>query len=646
MIFSGCRVMPGFRNVQNHTRPKDPEDVLKSLLPTAVPWLVCFGLIAACTAVTKVDRDKLQHGDPMAGAENSGGAGASNAGASNAGGTTLGSAGTTGTPPDVQDTPIEGEFPIPLASGLAPTPPMGWSSWNTFACAIKATDVIKTADALVSSGMRDAGYTYVNIDDCWQDANRDQIGNVQVSTTFLSGYDGTMQTLVDYVHSQGLKLGLYSDRGTATCGGRAGAQGYERTDAQQYAAWGIDYLKYDNCNSDASKIQQQYELMRSELTAAVAASSASNPRPIVYSMCAWNFYEWGLGVGQLWRTTKDITAAWDSTGSEGSVVTCAILNTPYAAYNGPNGWNDPDMLEVGVGKLALSTAEQQSHFSLWAMMGAPLIAGNDVIRMNETVKSILTNKKVIAVDQDALGLQGFPVRKTGTDNLIEIWMKPLNGRGSRAVLLLNKSSAPADITMSLADLNLAQGPLTLENLWTDEVQSDVRLPYTAAAVPAHGSVMLKVQGVEPPPPTGTQYLSDLTWIYAANYAGPVERDTTVGTSVPGDGKPITVGGDLIQKGLGVSGASKIIYRLGKNCSRFTAKVRTDETVSAASIAFKVLGDDEVLYVSPIMKAGTPTESIDVALAGKYRLTLIVTNGMDAVTSGDRGVWADAKIECN
>ena len=610
-------------------------------LRTLAPWLLYAGLLAAfaCTASTKVDRNKIDDGKAGGGADTAGTAGET---------TSAGHAGTAGTGvlPDAENIVLEGEFPIPAATGLAPTPPMGWSSWNTFACAIKATDVIKTADALVSSGMKDAGYTYVNIDDCWQDAARDANGNVQVSANFLTGYTGTMQTLVDYVHSVGLKLGLYSDRGTETCGHRAGAKGFERQDAIQYAAWGIDYLKYDNCAADAATIKADYQLMRDELKAAIAASTSPNTRPITYSLCAWNFYEWGLETGQLWRTTKDITAAWDSTGSEGSVLTCATLNTPYAAYNGPNGWNDPDMLEVGVGKLAGNEVEQRSHLNLWAIMGAPLIAGNDVTKMSEAVKAILTNKKVIAIDQDTLGLQGFPVRKFGPDNNLEVWLKPLNGHGLRAALLLNKSAAPADITLNLEDLNLAPGPMTLEDLWTGEVKENMRAPYTATAVPAHGSVMLKVTGVEPPPPAGTQYLSDLTWIYGANGFGPIERNRTVGTSSVGDGNPITLDGTAYPKGLGVAGGSKIIYRLGKACSRFTAKVNLDEAMTlAGSIVFKVLGDGKVLYESPIMKADSATQSIDVAVTDVYRLTLMVTNGMDTVNSGDRGVWADAKVEC-
>lgn len=610
-----------------------------------IAWLL-VSIVAgagACTAATKVDRTSTKTykaGIAGGGADNGGEAGSDSVGG--AGDNLAGSAGQAEVP-DAVDVVVAGEYPIPLKAGLAPTPPMGWSSWNTFACDIKATDVINVANAIVSSGMLAAGYQYVNIDDCWQEAARDADGNVQVSEKFLTGYEGTMKTLVDSVHALGLKLGLYSDRGKTTCAGRAGAEGYEKQDAATYAAWGIDYLKHDNCASDPEIIKEQYQLMRDEISAALTA--AGSQRPIVYSLCAWNFYEWGLETGQLWRTTTDITPNWDP-DVKGSFTSLALLNSSFAAYNGPNGWNDPDMLEVGVGNLARSEDEQKSHFSHWAIMGAPLIAGNDVTKMKDVVRDILTNPAVIAVDQDPWGLQGMAVRKDNATGLA-VWVKPLSTQGTRAVMLVNNGDAAADITMTLADVSLAKGPMTLTDLWTGVVTESVRLPHTTPAVPPHGAVLYKVQGVEPLPPAGTQFVSDLTWIYAANGFGPVERDMTNGKSAALDGDPITLDGVTYPKGLGVAGGSKVIYRLGKACSRFTAKVNLEESLTTGgSIVFHVYGDDVELYRSPVMKPDSATETIDISVADSYRLSLVVTNGMDTVSGLDRGVWADAQLECS
>jgi alpha-galactosidase len=547
-----------------------------------------------------------------------------------------GAAGAGGASDAPEDVPIVADpyFPVPLAEGLAPTPPMGWSSWNAFQTNVTAERVQGIADAMVESGMKDAGYQYVNIDDGWALADRAEDGTVQVDTeAFPDGIAG----LADYVHSLGLKLGIYSSRGAFTCARRAGSGGYEELDAETYAQWGVDYLKYDNCPSDdgadAATIQSQYQTMRDALERV--------DRPIVFSLCAWSFYEWGLETGQLWRTTSDIDDVWTppAGSTKGSVTSNARLNRVLAAYAGPNSWNDPDMLEVGNGNL--SDTEYRAHFSLWAIMAAPLIAGNDLSTMSKATRDILTNEEVIAVDQDALGLQGVQVR---TDGLMEVWAKPLNESGARAVLLLNGAESAQDITVSFADIGLGPGDPSVRDLWAHEDLGTFSGGYTAESVPAHGAVLLKVQGNEPPVPSGSVYVSDLTWTYAANYQGPVERDMSNGATAAADGKTLTVGKKTYDKGLGVSAPSLVIVRLGKACTRFTATAGLDaEAQTSGSVALQVWADGKQLFESDVLR-DTATATIDVDVSRKQRLMLKVTNGGDG-TSWDRANWGNAKLEC-
>jgi alpha-galactosidase len=520
---------------------------------------------------------------------------------------------------------LDDYFPVPQAEGLAPTPPMGWSSWNAYQCGVNADRVKASADAMVASGMKDAGYQYVNIDDCWALTERAADGTVQVDTTRFP--DG-IAAVADYVHGLGLKLGLYSSRGALTCAARAGSGGHEQQDAESYAAWGVDYLKYDNCPTDdgvdAATMQMQYETMRDALQ--------SVSRPMVYSLCAWSFYEWGLTAGQLWRTTGDIKDVWES------VTTNLRTNRVLAAYAGPNGWNDPDMLEVGNG--GMTDTEYRAHFSLWAMMAAPLIAGNDLATMSDASREILTNPEVIAVDQDALGLQGVPVR---IDGLLEVWAKPLNESGARAVILFNRSASPQDITVHIADLGLGAGDPSVRDLWEHADRDTFSESYTAS-VPSHGVVMLKVNGNEPPPPSGNVYVSDLVWTYAANGLGPVEKNTANGASAAGDGAPITLGGTSFTKGLGVTAPSLVIYRLGRACTTFSATVGLDaEAQGSGSVVFQVWADGDQLFDSGVL-TGTATASVQVDVSGKQRLRLLVTNGGDG-SSWDRASWGDAKLDC-
>ncbi|KAJ3678474.1 hypothetical protein LUZ60_002277 [Juncus effusus] len=306
-----------------------------------------------------------------------------------------------------------------LNNGLGLTPQMGWNSWNHFSCNIDENTIRQTADALVSTGLASLGYKYVNIDDCWANYYRDNQGNVKGNeTTFPSG----IKALADYVHSKGLKLGIYSSAGTRTCSNRMpGSLGYEVKDARTFASWGVDYLKYDNCYRDGSPETQRFTTMSNALKGA--------GRPIFYSLCEWGYMEpakWGANVGNSWRTTGDIEDSWTK------MLQNIDLNDAYASYAKPGGWNDPDMLEVGNGGMTYN--EYVVHFSLWAISKAPLIIGCDVRNMQKEAFDILTNKEVIAINQDRLGAQAKKVKTIGD---LEVWAGPLS-EGRQVVLLLNR----------------------------------------------------------------------------------------------------------------------------------------------------------------------------------------------------------------
>ncbi|MGC4095007.1 MAG: NPCBM/NEW2 domain-containing protein [Polyangiaceae bacterium] len=550
----------------------------------------------------------------------------------------------------------EDQFPSMAPEGLAPTPPMGWNSWNSYATRVSAELIMKTADLIVSSGMKDAGYGYVNIDDGWMLKARVPVDPAQPDGPsrleadpehFPAGDDGRpgIRVVADYVHSLGLKLGIYSDRGTLTCGGYAASGGHEEEDAAAFAEWGVDYLKYDSCyaSTEAAVREADYKKM----SAALAA--VADVRPIVLSLCSWQFDEWNVEAGPLWRTTGDIGASFADpsiiAGTSRTVLAIANQNTPFAPYNGPNSWNDPDMLEVGnLGNSTLASAESRTHFNLWAMMSAPLIAGNKLDAMTEVTRSILTNADVIAIDQDPLGIQGVPVRTTDSTM---VWQKPLAEVGARAVLLVNADTKAQDVSVGLSDIGLAAGKATLRDSW-DGSEADFSDPLTVS-VPAHGSMMYRVRGQEPGIPEGTAFLSDLPWLYAANATGPVERDTSNGSRPAGDGKPLTLRGKVYEKGLGTSAASKLIYRLANKCSRFNATVGVDDEANGdGSVQFQVWADGEKLYPADALETLTgkdPARVIDVDVTGKYRLTLLVTSARDGSVS-DRADWAEARVTCS
>jgi alpha-galactosidase len=362
---------------------------------------------------------------------------------------------------------------------LALTPPMGWNSWNKFGCNVDEKMIRDMADGMVTSGMKDAGYTYIVIDDCWQ-VSRDQQGNIVADPQhFPSG----MKALADYVHSKGLKFGLYSDAGTKTCAGRPGSRGHEYQDALQYAAWGVDYLKFDWCNTTTQNAQASYTTMHDALV--------TSGRPIVFSMCEWGTAKpwlWAKDVGNLWRTTGDITDKWEGKYDYSwGMLNIVDMQVGLESFAGPGHWNDPDMLEVGNG--GMTENEYRAHFSLWAILTAPLIAGNDLRSMTPEIKSILTNREVIAIDQDPLGRQGRRVAKDGD---IEVWAKDLAG-GNRAAVLLNRGTAPREITAAWSDLGYPDHlSATVRDVWSKKDSGKVIGKYTAT-VPGHSVVMITIK---------------------------------------------------------------------------------------------------------------------------------------------------------
>jgi alpha-galactosidase len=373
-----------------------------------------------------------------------------------------------------------------VSKGLALTPPMGWNSWNKFGCNVSDELVRGMADAMVKSGMKDAGYQYIVIDDCWQ-VSRDASGNIVADAQH---FPNGIKALADYVHSLGLKFGIYSDAGSKTCAGRPGGLGHEYQDAIMYASWGVDYLKYDWCNTTTQDAKSSYANIRQALDA--------SGRPIVLSICEWGSAKpwlWAREIGgNLWRSSGDIQDRWvgKREWNPGNCCSYGMLDivdqeADLYSYAGPGHWNDPDMLEVGNG--GMTTTEYQAHFSLWALLAAPLIAGNDLRNMTPEIHDILTNKEVIAIDQDPLGRQGRRVWKDGD---LEVWAKQLQN-GDRAVILLNRGSTEQEITVNWEQLGYP-GHLSavVRDLWAHKDLGKLTGKFSAT-VASHGVVMVTVR---------------------------------------------------------------------------------------------------------------------------------------------------------
>ena len=639
--------------------------------------------------------------------------------------------------------PVQDPVSPALADGQALTPPMGFNNWNSTNCRAEFNEsmVEGIADLFVAKGLKAAGYQYVNLDDCWALPNRDADGKlVPDPARFPHG----VKAVADYVHSKGLKLGIYTSAGTKTCNdaGFPGALGHEYSDARQFADWGVDYLKYDNCNNQGVDAKLRYTTMRDALKA--------TGRPIVFSICEWGEnkpWEWASDVGHLWRTTGDISDNW------GSMLSILKQNLPLAPYAGPGHWNDPDMLEVGNG--GMTDTEYRSHFSMWSIMAAPLLIGSDLRKATDATFDILDNKEVIAVDQDPLGKQGNVVTSEGGRWVVAKEMKD----GSRSVALFNESGSAQRIATTATAVGLPNArAYTLRDLWQHKSYNTAGT--ISATVPAHGTVLVRVfadrQSVKYPPavelglggaplvqaatptpltttvtdlgrttaeqvsvtltgpagwkirprssttakavptgrslrtkwtvtapsgtptgsydlalkasyrspsgtrvtstlpftasvvvapPAGTSYLGDLPWMSTANGWGPVERNTSNGESAAGDGNPITLGGVVYAKGLGVHAESEVAYYTGKACEKVTADVGVDDEKGAnGTVAFEIWADGTKVASTGVLTNAMPAQPVTADVTGAQVVRLVVTDGGDGIDS-DHADWADAQLTC-
>lgn len=355
-------------------------------------------------------------------------------------------------------------------SALAQTPPMGWNSWNHFACEVSDAVVRAQADALVASGMKSVGYMYIITDDCWQ-GTRDAAGYLRPNAKFPD-----MKALADYVHGKGLKIGIYSSPGPKTCGGYEGSYGHEEQDAQTFADWGMDYLKYDLCSFDGMGDQvAAYKKMGDALK--------KTGRPIVYALCQYGMqkgWQWAASVGgNLWRTDDDIRDDYYTMAELG------FGQNGLEQFAGPGHWNDPDMLEIGNG--GMNTDEYRTHMTLWCILAAPLLTGNNLAAMDAVTRDLLTNPEVIAIDQDPLGVQGHRIKQEGP---VEVWMKPLKD-GSAAVGLFNRGWGAMSVTLDFRDPGFGNAA-DVRDLWAKKDLGRFQEKYSAT-VPQHGAVLIKVK---------------------------------------------------------------------------------------------------------------------------------------------------------
>ncbi len=529
-------------------------------------------------------------------------------------------------------------------SGLAQTPPMGWNSWNAFEKEIDEEKIKAVADAMVSSGMRDAGYTYLVIDDAWMASERNQEGRLVADPEkFPSG----MKALGDYIHSKGLKYGLYQDRGRMTCQQLPGSFEHERIDMETFAQWGVDYIKLDSCfaESNGRMSSEDYALYRQCIEA--------TGRPIVLSISDFGNAAWAWGgkeSAQLWRTSNDIYPWMDS------VYACAETSAGdraiHPAFNGlwqfagPGHWNDPDMLHVGNLKHIeddYRDIADRAHFSLWCILAAPLMAGNDLRSMSENVRHVLTAPELIAVNQDSRGIQGY---KVFAEDGREVYNKPL-ADGTTALLLLNKRRTQANITVRWDQIGLS-GSQPVRDLWAREDLGEFQDSFTAGDLGQHEHKMIKVGRPGPPMPapepmplekytvtrSGRTYLSDLYYIWKAGNA--TAYDVSFG------GEPIQIREHNFDKGLGVKGKCAVMFKVGDRADRFSAIVAMDESSpQEAKGRFRVYNEDffanKVLWDSGQMTKDSVPKAIDIELRDVDCL-MLVFEGKEAL-----GQWADAHV---
>ena len=521
---------------------------------------------------------------------------------------------------------------------LALTPPMGWNSWNVFQADIDEKTIKQTADAMVDSGMRDAGYTYLVLDDGWLAGKRDSEGNL---TADPNKFPGGMKAIGDYIHSKGLKFGIYEDRGRMTCQQLPGSFKHEQADMTTFASWGVDYIKMDSCfaESNGRLSTEDYTIYRNCIT--------KTGRPIVLSISDFGNGAWAWGgkdMAQLWRTSGDIYP-W-----MGSVYHCAETSAGdrsiHPAFNGlwqfagPGHWNDPDMLQVGNLKRG-NDIQNKAHFSLWCILAAPLMAGNDLRTMSDEVRDILTAPEVIKVNQDPRGIQGYKVYDNGDH---EIYNKPLQD-GTTAVLLLNKGPKPADITVTWDKIGLS-GSQKVRDLWARKDLGRYKDSYTAGNLPQHGLMLIKVGSTGHPLPapepvpddkymvtkTGLTYLSDLYYIWKKGNVPVSDKNY--------NSNPITIDGVKHKKGLGCRGNCRIMYKLNNKAERFKAVVGLDDSYDGDGTGrFRAYNEDffgnRVLFDSGKMNKDSAPKNIDIDVREVNCLLLVF--------EGDKvfGNWADA-----
>jgi alpha-galactosidase len=517
-------------------------------------------------------------------------------------------------------TPEERCEAVVPAGLLAARPPMGWNGWTSFECApeLDETKVRQMMDVLVESGMQTAGYTYVGLDRCWGD-DRDAEGNLVLDPARLP--DG-MSRLSSDLHARGFKLGFH--RHSVACANVPSDR--EAADASTYAEWGVDLLKLVSCAGSGPSDTHG--------AGAMASALRDTGREIVLSLAMPPFQEWMSDIGQMSRTGLPIAGTWPS------ILTQLDTTVPLAAYTRPGSFNDPDLLVAGLGEL--SEAEQRAHFSLWSILSAPLIASNDLTKMAESTRRILTQPDLIAINQDPLGLQGALIRREGD---LDIYAKPLAQCGARAVVLFNRGSSPVAVTLRWPEVWLVPGTAAVRDLWAQE-----DLPADAEAakvvVEPHDVRALRVTGREPPIEAGEVRLGDASFTYEANGYGPVERNATVGEQPAGDGQPLRMRGRAYADGLGVHPPSLVRFRLGGRCTRFTAQVGIDdEVLGQGSAVFQVWSDGERLFDSGIVTGKTPPRQVDVLLDGRMDLRLMVATTDDGFAH-DHADWAEARLYCS
>ena len=531
---------------------------------------------------------------------------------------------------------------IALTNNLALTPQMGWNDWNSYGCGISESAVTNSANTIVADGLKAAGYQFVNIDDGWA-ATRNAYGVIQAYSIPGKFPDG-IAWLANYVHAQGLKLGVYTDHGTNTCsscietslnpvGEQPGSYDYEYVDAFTYASWGVDYLKNDSCNLPANDVPMN-DYFR------MADGLMKSGQPILDSLCpnAAHYEYWSPDEGNSWRTTGDIRSTF------ASMISKIDQNSRSAYLAGPGRWNDPDMLEIGNGEFAANYVAAQTHFTMWCVMAAPLIMGNVLSTMSAQTLAILTNAEAIAVDQDPAGEAGE--RVGGIVDTAEVWSKPLGyDFTTRAVALLNRqTNTSAVITCNWTNLAFQPGrTATVRDLWAHENLGTFTNSFTAT-IPAYGSMLLKIVGTPiPPPPPGTNYLTTLQPVYAYSGWGTMVNNQSIG------GNPLTLNGVVYTNGIGTHAIGGNEYILGGVGSHFHAVVGVDDEVGAnnGSVIFQVIADGRRIYESGIMTGGAPAQTIDLDLTGVRRLVLGVTdtgNDLDANRNDDdHSDWADALV---